>query len=408
MLINNKEAIRILLAVADNSTIPDDFFLRAVCFLMSLEFNKKTMHLLPTFIDLLPKLASRLQLFSNGRRLLLQLADPLKKALTRQFHGPRLVTKYDDFDITKYTDYEFFRKFRFHRGDIERLRIALRIPDVTYTHVGSVIDGTACLCLLLRRLAFPTRYMDLCESFGGSETHLSAAFNDLCLFLRNEFKTILTLSTRRVPTSRLGRYARRVARCRDGEMVQDCFGFVDSTTRQTCRPGHFQSVSYNPHKHIHGFKSLTLVTPDGMIQHQYGPLEGSMNDSAAYDSSALPRLLQEVAPGFVTYADGGFNSRPQLVIPRPHSSDMSDYDRSLNENMSAVRSSVEWSYRDVASIFKFMQHYQNLKMFTQPVGLYYWVCCLLANCRNCLYGSIASNYFDCQPMSLEDYISTSS
>ena len=60
---------------------------------------------------------------------------------------------------------------------------------------------------------------------------------------------------------------------RKGSPLDNCFGFVDGTVCPICRPGSVnQRLLYNGHKHVHGIKFQSVVTPDGMIANMYGPV----------------------------------------------------------------------------------------------------------------------------------------
>lgn len=45
-----------------------------------------------------------------------------------------------------------------------------------------------------------------------------------------------------------------------------------------------------------------------------------------------------------------------------------------------------------------------MKLYLQAVGKLYLVATILYNTRVCLYGSVATSYFEVQPPSLEEYL----
>ena len=57
-----------------------------------------------------------------------------------------------------------------------------------------------------------------------------------------------------------------------GAALQNCFGFVDGTVRQICRPGQMQRAVYNGHKSVHDQKFRSVVLPNGMIANMFGPV----------------------------------------------------------------------------------------------------------------------------------------
>lgn len=73
--------------------------------------------------------------------------------------------------------------------------------------------------------------------------------------------------------------------------------------------------------------------------------------------------------------------------------------------MSSCRVSVEWGFGKIMGLFQFLNHEENLRVLHQPVGLYYPVANILANCHTCLYGSQTGDYFGLAPPQLEEYLS---
>ena len=71
--------------------------------------------------------------------------------------------------------------------------------------------------------------------------------------------------------------------------------------------------------------------------------------------------------------------------------------------LSEVRVSVEWLFGDIINSFKFLDYKKNLKIGLSSVGKMYIVCALLRNAITCLYGNQTSEFFDLQPLTLEEY-----
>ena len=82
------------------------------------------------------------------------------------------------------------------------------------------------------------------------------------------------------------------------------------------------------------------------------------------------------------------------MLPFPIQEPGSWQDR-FNLVMSGVRIAVEWGFGKIMSNFQYLNHEENLKVLRQPVGIYYPVANILANCHTCLYGSITG---DCEAM----------
>jgi nuclease HARBI1 len=75
-----------------------------------------------------------------------------------------------------------------------------------------------------------------------------------------------------------------------------------------------------------------------------------------------------------------------------------------NKTMSRARICVEWTFGEVGKVFRSMSLKQGMQVYRVPVAKYYFVAVFLLNCRNSLYGSQTADYFDCHPLSLEEYI----
>lgn len=57
-----------------------------------------------------------------------------------------------------------------------------------------------------------------------------------------------------------------------GAPLDNCFGFVDGTVRPISRPDKNQRTVYNGHKRVHAIKFQSVVTPNRMIAHLFGPV----------------------------------------------------------------------------------------------------------------------------------------
>ena len=80
-----------------------------------------------------------------------------------------------------YCMYQLFNMlFRFLRDDLERLAIALNLPEKYICSQGTIATGMEALLILLRRLSYPNRWCDLIPLFGRSESELSIIFRKVC------------------------------------------------------------------------------------------------------------------------------------------------------------------------------------------------------------------------------------
>jgi hypothetical protein len=79
--------------------------------------------------------------------------------------------------------------------------------------------------------------------------------------------------------------------------------------------------------------------------------------------------------------------------------------RAFNLQMSRLRVTAEWMFRDVACTWSYLQSLRGLRVKQQSVGQYYVVAADLTNIRTILRGgNNTSLYFDCPPPSLAEHL----
>ena len=84
---------------------------------------------------------------------------------------------------------------------------------------------------------------------------------------------------------------------------RSCFGFIDGTFREMCRPrggwGPFtldgiQRLVFSGHTKKHGFKYQSIFLPNGLIGDFYGPIVGRGSDTYLFDRSDFEARMQTV------------------------------------------------------------------------------------------------------------------
>jgi hypothetical protein len=197
-------------------------------------------------------------------------------------------------------------------------------------------------------------------------------------------------------------------------------GFIDDHCFKTCRPStkrgdyqahldalELQQVFYNGWKSLHGLKFQTFDLPNGMTADMWGPRSLRGNDLLLLTFSQLNERLRECQEmfekWFKCYADSIF---PMLDFVRSSHKGANLSERHVLENwaMKKVRVPIEWHYGDLASLYPFIDYKNNMKLMQQPVELIYFAASLLHNCHTCLYGNNTSEYFNCKPPSLENFM----
>ncbi|KAE9055310.1 hypothetical protein PF007_g32361, partial [Phytophthora fragariae] len=167
------------------------------------------------------------------------------------------------------------RLFRFEAQEIRQILISMDLPEEIITSQGCVVPREEAFCLLLRRLTYPARLDDLRCEFGRSAGSLSSTVNTTAQMVYDKIKTKMAFDQRMVE-----RYKERSSEAIFNKVgrLSKCFGFIDGTIRQTCRPVRFQDQLYSGHKRKHGIKFQNITMANGMIVSMFGPIEGRRHD----------------------------------------------------------------------------------------------------------------------------------
>ena len=116
---------------------------------------------------------------------------------------------YRDWTLDEWSEANCYRLTRFTKAEILTLTVMLRIDEVEYNAGLTPSPQIAC-CVLLRRLAFGCRWIDLCELFGRSHSWLSTVFNCVVSYLNKTFGWLLNWHPRLRSYNRLYCFANAV------------------------------------------------------------------------------------------------------------------------------------------------------------------------------------------------------
>ena len=153
----------------------------------------------------------------------------------------------DRIDVTELTidgcsEETCYSQYRFLKRDLRHLFIALRFPDRIVLSNGSVIPGEKAFLLMLHRMAYPRRLVDMEEYFGREYSTISRCFNFVVALMDAEHGHLL-VDNLDFFLPRFQEYNRvileRIAAANnnqipDREMM--IVGFLDGTKREICRP----------------------------------------------------------------------------------------------------------------------------------------------------------------------------
>ena len=325
----------------------------------------------------------------------------------RNLHAGLPYSTYDRFNIFDMRDDECEVEFRFKKEDIFRLAAVLQLPDKFKCQNGVVVYPIESLFVLLKRFAYPCRYVDLIPRFGRPISQLCMVTNLVVDHIFERFGNLLnSFDQPWLSQDCLKVFADAVHN--KGATLDNCWGFVDGTVRPICRPKQHQRAVNNGHKMVHAPKFQSVVAPNGLIINLFGPVEGRRHHSAILAMSGLLEQLEQHSftpdgQPLCIYGDPAYPHRVHLQNPFALMPNLTDDELAFNQSMNKVRICVEWVFEDIVNYFKFTDFKKDLKIGLSAVGKTCTVCALLRNALTCLYGNNTASLFNVQPPVLEDY-----
>ena len=127
-----------------------------------------------------------------------------------------------------------------------------------------------------------------------NQSALSEVFWEVAISLYETRGHLVTNFRADLRRERAALYSSCITR-RAGSLPQ-CFGFLDGTRIQIARPGGNycdQRSVYSGYKRHRCVNYQTITTPDGLLFHIYGLVEGRRSDLYVYRESRLEDDLQE-------------------------------------------------------------------------------------------------------------------
>ena len=147
--------------------------------------------------------------------------------------------RWERFALEKFSEEECLHLFRFSKEHLPILQAILRINDEWKGSNGLLWSGMEGMCIVLRRLAYPNRLVDMVPIFARHPTELSLIFNTMLKFIYEAHIHLITdLDQPWLQHEELVRYAHAVHGA--GAPVTNCWGFIDGTVMPICRPTHNQ------------------------------------------------------------------------------------------------------------------------------------------------------------------------
>ena len=157
-----------------------------------------------------------------------------------------------------------------------------------------------------------------------------------------------------------------------------------------------QQAFWTGWKKLHGLKWQTCLLANGMDFEVWGPASVRRNDNFTLHRSNIEDKLHGLQMDnelkFRIHGDSAYTVTDYIVSGG-------------GKGMAAVRETIEWSYKDLKTIWKYCDYKHALKIRNQPLGKIFFVCMLLRNAHVILNGNQTSDYFVCHPPSLEHWLS---
>ena len=136
--------------------------------------------------------------------------------------------QYSKFELGTISEEECWSNFRFDKFDIPYLGHVLQLPQKLTCYNRTSTGMEEVLCILLRRFAYPCRYVDLMPQFGRSLPELSIIGNKVMdIIYQTHGHLLTTLNRPWLAPDRLKEMADAVHS--KGAALENCWGFVDDT-----------------------------------------------------------------------------------------------------------------------------------------------------------------------------------
>ncbi|KAJ3534442.1 hypothetical protein NMY22_g6924 [Coprinellus aureogranulatus] len=310
-------------------------------------------------------------------------------------------------NLNELGDTQWLEQFRFTRAQVHALAEVLELPTVIKCPQSkNEEDRVTALCMLLRRLSYPLRLADVELLLGWEKTRFSRMTRLVASIIFKRWKHLLRFNPVRLTPEKLAEFGRAIKA--KGAPMDCVVGFIDGTLQKIGRPSSNQRLLYNGWKRIHCLKYHAVISPDGIIMHVFGPVDGRRHDETVYKESGLEELLAKHfwKPGgkhpLFIYGDPAYSMGPHIMVPYKGPT-IDRQQRAFNTKMSRLRQSVEWVFKEMTQQFTFLDFSRSQKILLSPCGLLYLVAILLCNAHTILHNPQIPQYFGCQPPSLPEY-----
>jgi nuclease HARBI1 len=330
--------------------------------------------------------------------------------------------------IDSFSNEECWTYLRFRKSDIWRLFELCGFPNEILCSNGLRCSGQYAFCLMLYRLAYPTRLHTLQSTFGRDHSQISRIFNAAIDFMYQHHRQKVQgnldwyadrfdLYNAAILKKILNMGANPYAGYVPNELV-DIFAFLDGTGLEIARlygGVNLQNPFWNGYMHGHYIIFQGISFPDGMTVIE-GPEPGYYTDTMVWRDCEIRHTLRNImqdrqAAGqrwLKLYADKIYSTNDLITAAyslRDNRLGLQQWMKTNNRIMSAIRVAVEWSFGKIVGQSKFVTFGRAMTLQRCPVSKLYHVAVLLANAHTCMYGGQHLSYFGVVPPTVEEYFS---
>ncbi len=310
-----------------------------------------------------------------------------------------------------FSEVEFLEQFRFRKAHFQELLTCLKLGDGTLlAHDGEpsllrygeryhygYVWGDQALMVFLRRMATPSRWVDLQFILGGSRTKLSAVFNFMVANLYEQYSSLVC---------DLHRWKGQFARFAEHLSARGCpfpnlVMFVDGHFQPTARPGGDGCVNLNlmdyqtfaGKERLHGLKYQGAVLPNGMAL-VWGPWRGVFHDATMFALSGLLQDLEDISveqgADYSAFGDSAYplHRYMQRILKGPATGEgLSADQRRYNALMARFRIVIENVFAVCEQYWGVLRDRKNMRLGSMCVGKLFPLAILFYNVRTILYGN---------------------
>ena len=319
------------------------------------------------------------------------------------FTEPRATpTRVPRIDLARLTDDDCLLRFRFTLPEIERISAAMRLPPhltvnkVTFTRAFGI-------AMLLRKLVWPARNVDLATEFGLDYSTTGRIISYMLLTVEGMYSSHLDLWPG-LDQARVAMYTAAITAY--SPPVVDVWGFIDGTSRRIARPIRRQRDSYSGYKRGHLQHYQGVVTPDGLLVSCMGPWIGSKNDLNILHESGIETTIQHLVhqQGRTLMLYGDLIYKGQRLVMCGYSAPSTAEEQEYNTYMSGLRVHVETGFGKVTQLFAGTDVKRTQRTGLSPTASQYLCCVLFTNIHTCMHPEDINVPWRIDPPTVEQYL----